>query len=126
MRRVWIATVMLAILMASVIYTTRQISSISSQLSGELDKCESALLDGNIENSAYYLSNAYTIWNKKIKFFACVSKHEELDAIAVNFDEARGAFLLKDDSLFMAKLYSLRSRIRQLDSSERVAVYNVF
>lgn len=126
MKRVWISVGITALMIVWVIFCNLSLKRLSAQITEQLELAETKAADGNFDDAGVCFDRAYQKWNDAEAFLGSIAKHNELDQIAVDLEQAAAYFARGEYNDFISLTRAARRRIGHIEQMESLSLGNIF
>ena len=126
MKRLWIALILLAAILAGTLLHARALRSFTGEVTGLLDLAQAAAGAGRWTDAAALTGRAEKLWSERETALHILLRHGDTDAIAINFRETRALLEGEDYGTFAAATAQLTAQLELLSQAEELTVENLF
>ena len=126
MKRLWIALILLAAILAGTLLHARALRSFTGEVTGLLDLAQAAAGAGRWTDAAALTDRAEKLWSERETALHILLRHADTDAILVDFREAGALLAAEDAGNYTAAVARLTARLELLCQAERLTAGNLF
>ena len=126
MKRLWIALILLAAILAGTLLHARALRSFTGEVTGLLDLAQAAAGADRWTDAAALTGRAEKLWSERETALHILLRHGDTDAIAINFRETRALLEWEDYGAFAAAAAQLTAQLELLSQAEELTVENLF